>query len=97
MLTTTRRIKGKIATESDPDERRQLRRILSRTFRKVCAHRMAIEGPQRTAFGGPAIEEQIQIFLMVEHEFHAPDRYPSKWEGPLMSAAIGYVRVSTRR
>lgn len=76
ILTTTRRIKGKIAAETDPEERRRLQRIINRTYRSVRAYRRALEGLQLTPFGGPAIQEQIQIFLMVEDEFRAPDRRP---------------------
>lgn len=76
VLTTIRRIKQSINNEFDPQERRRLRRLLNHTFRKVRAYRRALEGLRRTPFGGPAIEEQIQIFLMVEDEFRASDQRP---------------------
>lgn len=76
MLTTISRIRRSIANEYDPQERRRLRRLLNHTFRKVRAYRRALEGLRLTPFNGPAIEEQIQIFLMVEDEFRAPERRP---------------------
>ena len=71
VLTTTRRIKRTLADAADPAERRRLRRLLNRVYRKVRAYRQALEAlalvvPQ---LAGPQLEEQIQIFMLVEDEF----------------------------
>ncbi|MGH8319798.1 MAG: hypothetical protein ACREUL_17815 [Steroidobacteraceae bacterium] len=71
VLKTVTRIKGKIATETDPAERRRLRRLLRSTYRKMRGYREALEA---LAFAVPQLVslqlvEQISTLLLVEDEF----------------------------
>lgn len=73
VLTTIRRIKGKIEDEPDPKERRRLRRILTSTLRKVRAYREALEA---LAFALPELidrqlVEQLSTFALLEDEFES--------------------------
>jgi hypothetical protein len=73
VLTTIRRIKGKIEDEPDPAERRLLRRILTSTSRKMRAYREALEA---LALAIPELVdrqlvEQLSTFLLLEDEFES--------------------------
>lgn len=73
VLTTTRRIKGKIEDETDPQEQRRLRRLLNRAMRKVSAHREVLEELALTApqLITRQLVEQISTFALVEDEFRS--------------------------
>ena len=76
ILATIMRLRGSLAEEIDPVERRRIRRILNRVYLMVRGYREVLElaaqqGPPRAR---SAVTEQIQIFLMLEAEFRTPLR-----------------------
>lgn len=85
-LTTTRRIKGKIADKPDPAERARFRRLLNRTYGKVRAYHEALEGLAAAAphLARRHLGEQI-ILMVVEDELTSGAREPSNQSlDPLM-------------
>jgi hypothetical protein len=76
ILAAIMRLRASLADETDPVERRRIRRILNRVYLMVRAFREGLElvaqqGPRRAQ---AAIAEQIHIFLMLEAEFRTPLR-----------------------
>ena len=76
ILATIMRLRGSLAEEIDPVERRRIRRILNRVYLMVRGYREVLElvaqqGPPRAQ---SAIADQIHIFLMLEAEFRTPLR-----------------------
>ena len=71
LLATIRRTKQSLADETDPEESSRLRRLLSRTYRKVRAFREALEAitPEAPRRARSALAEQIQLLLLLEDEF----------------------------
>jgi hypothetical protein len=71
VLTTIRRIKGKIEDELDPRERRRLRRVLTSSLRKMRAYRETLEvlGLALPQLVDRQLIDQISTFLLLEDEF----------------------------
>jgi hypothetical protein len=70
------RIRGSLADETDPVERRRLRRTLNRVYLALRMYRetlelIAVQSPPRAR---SALAEQIQIFTLLESEFRVPLR-----------------------
>jgi len=76
VLAEIMRIKRSLADETDPVERRRLRRILNRVYLAVRWSRetleiVAVQAPRRARRG---IAERIRIFALLEAEFRTPLR-----------------------
>jgi hypothetical protein len=68
LLADIREIKAALAEEDDPDEQRHLRWLLKGIHRKVTRHRVWLESLRDDPRTGSELEEQIALFVMIEHE-----------------------------
>ena len=74
VLATVRRISQSLSDEINPERRRETRRVLRWAHRKFAEYREGLEALRDHPYAGPALERQIQLFILIEDECRPDSR-----------------------
>src|SRR5215469_8782805 len=74
VLATVRRISQSLADELDPERRRETRRMLRWAYRQFVSYRKDLEALRNHAYGGPGLEKQIHMVMLIEDECRPDSR-----------------------